>query len=83
VLTDSGGLQEESTFFKVPCLTLRANTERPVTITVGSNKLTCLERLWADINTVLQGPTELGRNPPLWDGKAAGRILQAIKDYHA
>jgi UDP-N-acetylglucosamine 2-epimerase (non-hydrolysing) len=81
VLTDSGGLQEESTFFKVPCLTLRPNTERPVTVSVGSNKLTRLDRLWADIDEVLAGPKDLGQIPPLWDGKAAGRIVQAIMEY--
>jgi UDP-N-acetylglucosamine 2-epimerase (non-hydrolysing) len=81
VLTDSGGLQEESTFFKVPCLTLRPNTERPVTVSLGSNKLTCLDRLWADMDEVIAGPGELGRIPPLWDGKTAGRIVQAIVEY--
>jgi UDP-N-acetylglucosamine 2-epimerase (non-hydrolysing) len=81
VLTDSGGLQEESTFFKVPCLTLRPNTERPVTVSLGSNKLTSLDRLWADMDEVIAGPEELGQIPPLWDGKAAERIVQAIVEY--
>ena len=78
VLTDSGGLQEESTFFRVPCLTLRANTERPITVTLGSNKLTSLDRLSADLAEVLAGPEQLGQIPPLWDGKAAARIVEAI-----
>ena len=82
VLTDSGGLQEESTFFRTPCLTLRPNTERPVTISLGSNKLTSLDRLWADMDEVLRGPGELGRIPPLWDGKAAERIVQAMVGSH-
>jgi UDP-N-acetylglucosamine 2-epimerase (non-hydrolysing) len=78
VLTDSGGLQEESTFFKVPCLTLRPNTERPVTVSLGSNKLTSLNRLWSDLDEVLRGPQEKGQIPPLWDGKTARRIVEAI-----
>jgi UDP-N-acetylglucosamine 2-epimerase (non-hydrolysing) len=78
VLTDSGGLQEESTFFKTPCLTLRPNTERPITVTIGSNKLTHLGRLSADLDEVLRGREELGQIPPLWDGRAADRIVEAL-----
>ena len=78
VLTDSGGLQEESTFFKTPCLTLRPNTERPITVTVGSNRLTRLDRLSADLDEVLRGREELGQVPPLWDGRAADRIVEAL-----
>ncbi|HEY4245839.1 MAG TPA: UDP-N-acetylglucosamine 2-epimerase (non-hydrolyzing) [Lacunisphaera sp.] len=78
VLTDSGGLQEETTYFRTPCLTLRPNTERPVTITLGSNKLTSVERLDADIANVLAREPKFGTIPPLWDGKTAGRVLQSI-----
>jgi UDP-N-acetylglucosamine 2-epimerase (non-hydrolysing) len=78
VLTDSGGLQEESTFFKTPCLTLRPNTERPVTITIGSNRLTTLSRLSSDIEDILNAAMELGQVPPFWDGKAAVRIVDAL-----
>jgi UDP-N-acetylglucosamine 2-epimerase (non-hydrolysing) len=78
VLTDSGGLQEETTFFRTPCLTLRPNTERPVTITLGSNKLTALDRLQADIADSLAGPERTGQVPPLWDGRTAERILEHI-----
>ncbi|HMA53113.1 MAG TPA: UDP-N-acetylglucosamine 2-epimerase (non-hydrolyzing) [Acidobacteriota bacterium] len=75
VLTDSGGLQEEATFFRTPCLTLRPNTERPITITLGSNRLTKLSRLLEDIEAVLDGPERAGRVPPLWDGHTAERVL--------
>ncbi len=78
VLTDSGGLQEESTYFRTPCLTLRPNTERPVTITIGSNKLTSCGSLAADLDALLKGPCTMGQTPPLWDGKTAGRILEAV-----
>ncbi|HOX56479.1 MAG TPA: UDP-N-acetylglucosamine 2-epimerase (non-hydrolyzing) [Candidatus Paceibacterota bacterium] len=78
VLTDSGGLQEESTYFRTPCLTLRQNTERPITVTLGSNKLTRLERLSADIDEVLHRESRFGQIPPLWDGRAASRIVSAL-----
>ena len=77
VLTDSGGLQEESTFFRTPCLTLRPNTERPVTIDLGSNRLTSLPRLGLDIERALSAE-RAGSIPPLWDGKTAQRTLQEI-----
>lgn len=78
VLTDSGGLQEESTFFRTPCLTLRPNTERPVTITVGSNRLTSPGVLRSDIDHVLRNGARTGSVPLLWDGQTASRTLQAI-----
>jgi UDP-N-acetylglucosamine 2-epimerase (non-hydrolysing) len=78
VLTDSGGLQEEATWFQTPCLTLRPNTERPVTITLGSNRLTALPRLSSDLAECLDGPVRRGAVPPLWDGKTASRILDAL-----
>jgi UDP-N-acetylglucosamine 2-epimerase (non-hydrolysing) len=78
VLTDSGGLQEETTFFRTPCLTLRPNTERPVTITLGSNRLTSVSRLRQDIDDVLRAQDRAGSVPPLWDGHAAKRTLEQI-----
>jgi UDP-N-acetylglucosamine 2-epimerase (non-hydrolysing) len=80
ILTDSGGLQEESTYFKTPCLTLRPNTERPVTITMGSNKLTDLDRMSTDIDDVLGRSTEIGEIPPLWDGRTSERIIGSLID---
>lgn len=78
VVTDSGGLQEESTYFRTPCLTLRENTERPVTVTVGSNRLTRLERLSADVDAVLSASPLQGSIPPLWDGAASARIVDCL-----
>ena len=78
LLTDSGGLQEESTYFRTPCLTLRPNTERPVTITVGSNRLTSVATLRDDITKLLAEPERLGATPPLWDGRTAARIVTEL-----
>ncbi len=78
ILTDSGGLQEESTFFRTPCLTLRPNTERPVTVKLGSNKLTSPDRLRADIQHVLANGYRTGTVPPFWDGLTAERTLKEI-----
>jgi UDP-N-acetylglucosamine 2-epimerase (non-hydrolysing) len=80
VLTDSGGLQEETTFLRVPCLTLRPNTERPITISEGSNRLTTLARLGDDLRAALR-QRESGAPlpcPALWDGKASERIADAL-----
>jgi UDP-N-acetylglucosamine 2-epimerase (non-hydrolysing) len=81
VLTDSGGLQEESTYFRTPCLTLRPNTERPVTVTVGSNRLTTVARLPEDLDAIIARPPRLGAIPDLWDGKSADRILDALLQF--
>ncbi|HEX2122677.1 MAG TPA: UDP-N-acetylglucosamine 2-epimerase (non-hydrolyzing) [Thermoanaerobaculia bacterium] len=76
VVTDSGGVQEETTFLGVPCLTLRANTERPVTVTIGTNVLVGddLELLRASVRGVIAGRAKRGAIPPLWDGRASERI---------
>ncbi len=80
VLTDSGGIQEETTILDVPCLTLRENTERPVTLTEGTNRLVSPtpKRLVAEIERILSGDIPQGRTPELWDGKAAERIVQIL-----
>ena len=78
VLTDSGGLQEESTYLGTPCLTLRPNTERPITVGVGTNKLTRPECLANDIEEILQNRRPAGRIPDLWDGKTAERIVKML-----
>jgi UDP-N-acetylglucosamine 2-epimerase (non-hydrolysing) len=78
VLTDSGGLQEETTYLKVPCLTLRPNTERPITISLGTNRLTSIETLENDIKQILNGNHQLGVIPELWDGLTSGRILKIL-----
>jgi len=77
VLTDSGGLQEETTALGIPCLTIRENTERPITITEGTNTLvgTDAERIVAEAEAVLEGRGKGGRIPALWDGMAAERIV--------
>jgi UDP-N-acetylglucosamine 2-epimerase (non-hydrolysing) len=79
VLTDSGGIQEETTYLGIPCLTLRENTERPITISEGSNKLVKLETLEVEIADVLAGPLQIGRRPDLWDGRTAPRVVQSIR----
>jgi UDP-N-acetylglucosamine 2-epimerase (non-hydrolysing) len=80
VLTDSGGIQEETTFLGIPCFTLRPNTERPITVEVGTNVL-----LGLDPDRVMEVPTlirerkrETRRVPPLWDGKASSRIVEIL-----
>jgi len=80
IITDSGGIQEESTFRKIPCLTLRPNTERPVTITTGTNKLIefDLVAIKREISSIEDNSYKKGEIPPLWDGKATDRIIQAI-----
>ena len=79
ILTDSGGLQEESTALGIPCLTLRVNTERPVTVTEGTNRIvgTRTADILAGVEQALV-PTADGRIPELWDGHAAERIARVI-----
>jgi UDP-N-acetylglucosamine 2-epimerase (non-hydrolysing) len=81
VLTDSGGIQEETTVLGIPCLTLRENTERPVTVSLGTNKIvgTNPEKIVAEALAALQQPARLRVDIPLWDGKTAERIVDALR----
>jgi UDP-N-acetylglucosamine 2-epimerase (non-hydrolysing) len=85
VLTDSGGLQEETTALGIPCLTLRHNTERPVTIGEGTNTLvgTDPERIKTAAQEALAGRGKSGRVPELWDGKASERIARVFEAWLA
>jgi UDP-N-acetylglucosamine 2-epimerase (non-hydrolysing) len=80
VLTDSGGIQEETTALGIPCLTIRDNTERPITVTMGTNRLVGTDpvRIVAEAKDVLRRGIHGARVPDLWDGKAADRIAQAV-----
>ncbi len=81
ILTDSGGIQEESTFRQVPCLTLRPNTERPSTVSIGSNELVPLEMasVRSAIARIENGTFKKGEVPPLWDGHATERIFDVLE----
>ena len=78
-LTDSGGIQEETTYLNIPCLTVRPNTERPVTIWEGSNKLIKINEIEAEIDLILQGKGKTGKTPKFWDGRTAERIVEIIE----
>ena len=78
VITDSGGLQEETTYLDIPCLTLRENTERPVTVTQGTNKLVRADTLAENIAQALAGDWSKGVCPPLWDGQTAQRAVKCL-----
>jgi UDP-N-acetylglucosamine 2-epimerase (non-hydrolysing) len=82
VVTDSGGIQEETTYLKVPCLTLRSNTERPVTVTMGTNILVGQDgaALRAELNKILEGNPKQGTVPPLWEGRAGRRIAEILSN---
>jgi UDP-N-acetylglucosamine 2-epimerase (non-hydrolysing) len=81
VLTDSGGIQEETTFLRVPCLTLRDNTERPVTVELGTNQLVGLDyhKILASLDRIMRGDWETGIVPQLWDGRAAERVVEVLQ----
>lgn len=82
VITDSGGIQEETTYLGVPCLTVRKSTERPITVKMGTNILLGhdMDRLRTEVAAIIAGQTKRGQVPPLWDGKAAERITDIITE---
>ncbi|MFN8465844.1 MAG: UDP-N-acetylglucosamine 2-epimerase (non-hydrolyzing) [Caldilineaceae bacterium] len=82
VITDSGGIQEETTYLGIPCLTLRETTERPITLTVGTNCLIGrdMDALRCNVHAILQGQYRRGAVPPLWDGEAAQRIASILTE---
>jgi UDP-N-acetylglucosamine 2-epimerase (non-hydrolysing) len=80
VLTDSGGIQEETTFLGIPCLTMRTNTERPITVELGSNELVGLdsEKIAGYLDEIIAGRWKEATKPPLWDGASAQRVVQVL-----
>jgi UDP-N-acetylglucosamine 2-epimerase (non-hydrolysing) len=79
VVTDSGGVQEETTYLGIPCLTLRPNTERPITIIEGSNRLVTAANLAETVDEILADHGAHGRKPELWDGHTAQRVVADIR----
>lgn len=80
-LTDSGGIQEETTYLNIPCLTVRPNTERPVTVWEGSNKLIKDDEILPEVSLILEGKGKHGSVPKYWDGKTAERIVFIIEKF--
>lgn len=83
VVTDSGGIQEETTYLGIPCITLRDNTERPITVSQGTNRLCKVEQLSQSINNILNDKRKAQRPPELWDGKTALRLADRIHSFLA
>ncbi|MDY0111034.1 MAG: UDP-N-acetylglucosamine 2-epimerase (non-hydrolyzing) [Candidatus Krumholzibacteria bacterium] len=83
IITDSGGIQEETTYLGIPCLTMRPNTERPITIAVGTNELVDLAALPARVRVILDGGWKQGTVPALWDGRTAERIAAVLAERYA
>lgn len=78
--TDSGGVQEETTFFKVPCITIRENTERPITVTEGTNVIvgTDSDRILQESKAIINGNGKIGGVPKFWDDGVSGRIVEVV-----
>ncbi len=82
-ITDSGGIQEETTFLGIPCLTIRPNTERPITCTIGTNQLVQLNKnvILNKFNEIIDNHFNKGEIPKYWDGNSSKRINDAIMSY--
>ena len=78
-ITDSGGIQEETTYLGIPCLTMRPNTERPITVSQGTNQLCDLNNLEDGLDKVLAGEICKNGEIEFWDGKTASRVVKSIK----
>ena len=83
VLTDSGGIQEETTALGIPCLTMRSNTERPSTVVMGTNRLVGNDRnmIFRALDDIYAENYRKGEIPPLWDGRAAQRVVRVIQSH--
>ena len=84
VLTDSGGIQEETTILGVPCITLRSNTERPVTVTDGTNIVAGIEKeniIKKSLSVLNSNKRDIPKTPPFWDGRAAERIVGILSSF--
>jgi len=80
-ITDSGGLQEETTYLGIPCITLRPNTERPITVSEGSNRLAQPEELAGLLSDISAGNWQTGQRPALWDGQTAARCVDSLRRF--
>jgi len=81
IITDSGGIQEETSYLGIPCLTMRPNTERPITIQKGTNQLCTLENLENRVDNFLSGKVSQGNLTEYWDGQTASRVVKTIKAF--
>jgi len=80
-ITDSGGIQEETTYLGIPCLTMRPNTERPITVDQGTNRLCTIDNLEGSVETIITKKDTKISAPELWDGHTADRVVQSVKRY--